>query len=119
VRLFQSTLANIRSSNAIRYELPHRVHKAVIYPIKAPTGSTVILYGHETGVGVVWRGGRPLKKNAPPPKEPAKPANVNGTSNDAIMIIDSDDEEPAKAAPQQPQEAEFEDEDEELDPDCI
>ena len=70
-------------------------------------------------MGVVWRGGRPLKKNAPPPKEPAKPANVNGTSNDAIMIIDSDDEEPAKAAPQQPQEAEFEDEDEELVPDCI
>ncbi|KAJ4365619.1 hypothetical protein N0V83_008239 [Neocucurbitaria cava] len=99
----------------LRYELPHRAHDSKIYPVKAPNGSTIILYGHETGVGIVWRGGRPLKKSAPPPKQPAK---VNGTSNDAIMIIDSDDEEPAKAASQQPApEAEFEEEEEELDPD--
>jgi hypothetical protein len=69
-------------------------------------------------VGVVWRGGRPLKKTPAPSKLPAKPAKVNGTSNDAIMIIDSDDDEPAKTASQQPvPAAEFEDEEEELDPD--
>ncbi|KAH7378738.1 hypothetical protein BKA66DRAFT_142092 [Pyrenochaeta sp. MPI-SDFR-AT-0127] len=102
----------------LRYELPHRVHDSKIYPVKAANGSTIILYGHESGVGVIWRGGRPLKKMAPPPKQPAKPAKVNGTSNDAIMIIDSDDDEPAKATPQQAApEAEFEDEEEELDPD--
>jgi hypothetical protein len=66
----------------------------------------------------VWRGGRPLKKTPAPSKLPAKPAKVNGTSNDAIMIIDSDDDEPAKTASQQPvPAAEFEDEEEELDPD--
>ncbi|KAL6709531.1 hypothetical protein ACN47E_001466 [Coniothyrium glycines] len=101
----------------LRYELSHRVYASTIYPIKAPNGSSIILYGHETGVGIVWRGGRPLKKSTPTPKQPAKPANVNGTNNDAIMIIDSDDDGPAKAAPQQVQIAEFEDDEEELDPD--
>ncbi|KAH7085232.1 hypothetical protein BKA63DRAFT_485195 [Paraphoma chrysanthemicola] len=102
----------------LRYELPHRVHDATIYPVKAPNGSTIVLYGHETGVGILWRGGRPLKKAAPPPKQPAKPAKVNGTNKDAIMIIDSDDEDTSKAASQPSvPEAEFEDEGEELDPD--
>ncbi|KAH6873303.1 hypothetical protein BKA58DRAFT_439375 [Alternaria rosae] len=101
----------------LRYELPHRVHDSTVYPVKAPNGSTIVLYGHETGVGILWRGGRPLKRTAPPPKQPAKPAKVNGTSKDAIMIIDSDDDEPAKAAAEPPLKAEFEDEEEELDPD--
>ena len=76
-----------------------------------------MLYGHETGLGILWRGGRPLKTTAPPPKQSAKPAKVNGTHNDAIMIIDSDDDQPAKAIAQPPPQAEFEDEEEELDPD--
>lgn len=102
----------------LRYELPHRVHASTIYPLKAPNGSTIVLYAYDSGVGVLWRGGRPLKKEAAPPsKQPSKPAKVNGTSNDAIMIIDSDDEEPAKAAAPTLPEAEFEDEEEELDPD--
>ncbi|KAF2466717.1 uncharacterized protein BDR25DRAFT_327795 [Lindgomyces ingoldianus] len=103
----------------LRYELPHRAHDAKIYPTKAPNGSTIILYGHATGVGILWRGGRPLKQALPPPKQPAKPTKVNGTSNDVIMIIDSDDEAPpGQSAPQPPEEAEFESEDEELDPDA-
>lgn len=101
-----------------RYELPHRVHDATIYPVQAPNGSTIILTGTDTGVHVAWRGGRPLKKAAAPPKQPAKPAKVNGTNKDVIMIIDSDDDEPAKpAAPPPVPEAEFESEEEELDPD--
>ncbi|KAI8939653.1 hypothetical protein NX059_003410 [Plenodomus lindquistii] len=101
----------------LRYELPHRVHASTIYPIKAPNGSTIILYAFDSGVGVLWRGGRPLKKAAPAPKQPTKPAKVNGTSNDVIMLIDSDDDEPAKAAAPTLPEAEFDDDDEELDPD--
>ena len=101
-----------------RYELPQRVHEATIYPVRAPNGSTILLYAHDTGVSLVWRGGRPLKETAPPPKQAPKPQKVNGASNDAIMIIDSDDDEPAKAPPAQPMpQAEFEDEEEELDPD--
>jgi hypothetical protein len=70
-------------------------------------------------VGIAWRGGRPLKNVSVPPKQPAKPAaKVNGASNDAIMIIDSDDDEPAQPAAQEAApKAEFEDEEEELDPD--
>ncbi|RAR07258.1 hypothetical protein DDE82_002878 [Stemphylium lycopersici] len=100
-----------------RYELAHRVQESTVYPVKAPNGSTIVLYGHETGVGILWRGGRALKKCVPQPKQPAKPPKPNGTSNDTIMIIDSDDDEPAKAAAQPPPKAEFEHEEEELDPD--
>ncbi|KAF2869100.1 hypothetical protein BDV95DRAFT_578369 [Massariosphaeria phaeospora] len=103
---------------SLRYELPHRVYGSKIYPVPAPNGSTIILYGQDTGVGILWRGGRPLKKTAPAPQQPPKPpAKVNGTRNDVIMIDDSDDDEPPKADPQPPPEAEFEDEEEELDPD--
>ncbi|KAF2827365.1 hypothetical protein CC86DRAFT_290811 [Ophiobolus disseminans] len=102
----------------LRYELPHRVHDATIYPVTAPNSSTIILTGTDIGVDIAWRGGRPLKKAAPRPKQPAKPTKVNGTSKDVIMIIDSDDDEPAKpAAPPPAPEAEFEEDEEELDPD--
>ncbi|KAF1920634.1 hypothetical protein BDU57DRAFT_20675 [Ampelomyces quisqualis] len=111
-------VASKGKSTQLRYELPQRVRDAAIYPVKAPNGSTILLYAHETGVGVAWRGGRPLKKAAAPSRQPAKPANVNGASNDAIMIIDSDDDEPATTAPQQPAPAaEFDMDEEELDPD--
>jgi hypothetical protein len=93
------------------------VHDATIYPAKAPNGSTIILTGLENGVGISWRGGHPLKKASAQSKQPAKPAKVNGTNNDAIMIIDSDDDEPATTAPQSSHEAEFEEEEAELDPD--
>ncbi|KAF3005007.1 hypothetical protein E8E13_008717 [Curvularia kusanoi] len=102
----------------LRYELPQRVHEAKIYPVKAPNGSTILLYAHDTGVSVVWRGGRQLKNAAASNRQASKPQKVNGADNDAIMIIDSDDDAPAKPPPARtmPQ-AEFEDEEEELDPD--
>lgn len=100
------------------YELPQRIHEAKIYPVKAPNGSTILLYAHNTGVSVVWRGGRQLKKAAAPPKQAPTPKKVNGTDNDAIMIIDSDDDAPANPAPAKTMaQAEFEAEEEELDPD--
>jgi hypothetical protein len=118
VRILQSKPSLLLLTFCFRYELPQRVHSSTIYPVEAPNGSTIVLYGHETGVGILWRGGRRLKKSAPAPKQQAKPAKVNGTSNDAIMVIDSDDDEPANAAAPPPlPEAGFEDEEEELDPD--
>lgn len=95
------------------------MHSSTIYPVKAPNGSTIILYASENGVGILWRGGRPLKQPVPAPKAPAKPPpKVNGTK-DAIVILDSDDDddEPAKPAAVSPPTADFEDEEEELDPD--
>ena len=118
VHCFHTDRYEISLTVLSRYELPQRVHDATIYPVKAPNGSTILLYGHATGVSIIWKGGRPLKKDAPSPKKAQKPQKVNSASNDAIMIIDSDDEEPAKAAPVQPMpQAEFEDEEEELDSD--
>lgn len=67
-------------------------------------------------MGVLWRGGRALKKTTAAPKQSAKPSKVNGTDT-AIVILDSDDETPASAAAQALPEAEFEGEEEELDPD--
>lgn len=56
---------------------------------------------------VIWRGGRSFKPAAAPK------ANGNGASNNAVMIIDSDEEAPAAA---EEEEAEFEDEEAEIDP---
>lgn len=79
----------------------------------APNGSTILLYASDAGVGILWRGGRPLAKTVPRPTPPPQPAKVNGSGDDAVMIIDSDDDAPAPTA----REAAFEDEDDELDPD--
>lgn len=107
-------------TSAPSYELPHRIHDAKIYPVKAPNGSTVIIYGHENGVRILWRGGRPIKHVAPAPKEQPKPAKVNGTGKDVVMIIDSDDDEPPQKPASQapPAETEYESEEEELDPEA-
>lgn len=95
----------------LSYDLPHRIRCAQVYPIAAPNGSTLILYGHDRGLRVLWRGGRRIKQQAPPPAAKPKPK----ASQDVIVIDDSDDEPPPppKAAP-----IEYEDEEDELDPDA-
>ncbi|KAK3348621.1 hypothetical protein B0T25DRAFT_457650 [Lasiosphaeria hispida] len=76
------------------YPLSCRIHDVKTYPVQSPQGATVLIYGHENGITLVWRGGKRLK--APkPPKEKQNGAN----SGDAVMIIDSDDEAPAAALP--------------------
>lgn len=74
----------------------------------------MIVYGYEHGLRILWRGGRPLKEI--PRKTEEKP-KANGTSNDVVMIIDSDDEEPPPkpAQPYQDKPA-FEDDEDEYDP---
>lgn len=61
------------------------------YPVQTPQGATVLIYGHENGVALIWRGGRKLK----PSKTAADAAQNGGKPEDAVMIIDSDDESPA------------------------
>jgi hypothetical protein len=99
-------LTCLRSS----YELPHRIHTAKAYPIKSSNGSSVIIYGHEQGVKIVWRGGRAFK--LPPDHTAAASKKSNGADN-AIVLLDSDDESPSAQAFQDA--PEFEDEEEELD----
>ncbi|KIV83700.1 hypothetical protein PV11_05702 [Exophiala sideris] len=97
----------------LSYELPHEAYSSHVYPRQSSNGSTVIIYGHEEGLRLAWYAGKPFK----PAKKDAAPPKVNGTAkNDAMVIdLDDDDDEPAaKEAPTSP--AEFEDEDEEVDP---
>src|SRR2546423_1045866 len=94
------------------YDLPHRIFCCNIYPIQAPNGSTIIIYGHVEGLGILWRGGKPFM-----PSTAAKErADFNGTSSKDSMVIDLDDDEPETAKSTPPQPAQFEEEDEEIDP---
>ncbi|KXT03749.1 hypothetical protein AC578_743 [Pseudocercospora eumusae] len=79
----------------LSYELPHRIHCSLISPLTAPNGSTLIFYGHQNGLRILWRGGRRRRRqNAA--------AHSNGT-NGMVELLDDE---------------EFEDNEEEQDPDC-
>ncbi|KAK3065256.1 hypothetical protein LTS18_004492 [Coniosporium uncinatum] len=101
------------SSNAPSYSLPHRIHVARVYPIRATNGSTIVVYGHEQGVTVSWRGGRPLKSKSE--ALPVKIPLTNGTGKEDAIMLDDDDDEPTHTQnPVEP--AEFEGTEEEYDP---
>ncbi|KAK0701381.1 hypothetical protein B0T21DRAFT_342827 [Apiosordaria backusii] len=71
------------------YALGRRIHHVKTYPVQSPQGATILLYGHENGVTVTWRGGRRLK-----PQTESKPKEKsNGFASESIMIIDSDEED--------------------------
>ena len=95
------------------YELPHRIHSAQIYPVIAPNGSTVIVYGHDRGLRILWRGGRRRKEDAQSARRPRR----NGTASGGdVIVIDDDDEEPQQNA--QSEQSNFEEDEDEQDPDC-
>lgn len=60
----------------------------MVYPHPSPNGSTVIVCGHQQGLSILWRGGRPFES------QHTNSRPVNGVSNDIIMVIDSEDEAP-------------------------
>ena len=93
------------------YDVPHRIFSSKIYPCQAPNGSTIIVYGHGEGLRILWRGGKPFKLSTASQER----ADPNGTTSKDSMVIDLDDDnsEPAKLSPQA---AEFENQDEEIDP---
>lgn len=89
------------------------------YPVLAPNGSTIIIYGYDNGIRIVWRGGRPFLhspvKNESQTEQPVKAQD----NDDSVMIIDSDDDEPAPAsssAQQGDEFGDFEDQETEIDP---
>ncbi|KAK3952360.1 hypothetical protein QBC32DRAFT_143689 [Pseudoneurospora amorphoporcata] len=90
----QSTTPRTRrtpQSTQFIYPLKSRVYDIKTYPVQTPQGATVLIYGHENGVALIWRGGRKLKTS----KTAADAAQNGGKPEDAVMIIDSDDESPA------------------------
>jgi hypothetical protein len=74
--------------NKSRYSLPYQIHTADIYPVSAPNGSKIIVCGHENGLLVIWRGGRPFKISR-------EPSQLNKSHE---MIIDTNEEEEDDAA---------------------
>src|SRR5271163_3441285 len=72
-----------------RYELPHRIFSAHVYPCNAPNGARLIIYAHELGVRVLWRGGLPFQ--AEDIAQESHSANRSNVSQ--AMIIDQEDDE--------------------------
>ncbi|KAL4977272.1 hypothetical protein BDW66DRAFT_41413 [Aspergillus desertorum] len=102
----------------LSFQLPHRLYTAQGYPILAPNGSSVVVYGYEDGLKVIWRGGRPFLNKKPQPKQD-KQQKPSRNNDDAVMVIDSDDESMAETQKGEEPVAdtyEFEDEDPEVDP---
>ncbi|TVY80619.1 Nucleoporin [Lachnellula suecica] len=108
--LLQPRVTRNLQNTQLSYELPHRIHTAKAYPIKSPNGSTIVLYGHENGVRIIWRGGRAFKILS---EASAAPKKTNGATA-AVISLDSDDE--GSAAPKFEDKPEFEEDEEEQDP---
>ena len=83
-----------------------------MYPLTSPNGSTIIIYGHEQGLRVIWRGGRPLKEGIGTTQEEP---NTNGANEDAVMSMGSSDQEVIKNTRPKDEPA-FQDEEDEYDP---
>ncbi|EQL03779.1 Nup37p-like protein [Ophiocordyceps sinensis CO18] len=77
------------------YNLSRRINDVQAYPVQSPQGATILIYAHDNGITLVWRGGRRLK----PSEKQVPKEKQNGAPDDIVMIIDSDDEDqpPAKA----------------------
>lgn len=54
-----------------------------MYPTTAPNGSAIIIYGHQRGITIIWRGGRPFRNT---------PKQSQGSKKNAVAIVDDDDE---------------------------
>jgi hypothetical protein len=87
------------------YELPHTIYDTQVYPRESSNGSTIIIYGNEAGLRVVWYGGTKLK-----PTSTASP-KANGHNKNETVVIDLDESEDDNDAETLPNaKAEFEDE---------
>ncbi len=64
-----------------------------MYPLKAPNGSTIVVYGHEQGIRIVWRGGKSFREVRVPRDKP----KVNGSRKEDAVLLDSDDDVSAAA----------------------
>ncbi|KAI7534145.1 hypothetical protein KC316_g16579, partial [Hortaea werneckii] len=96
----------------LSYEVPHRIHAAHIYPITAPNGSTVAIYGHESGIRILWRGGR---RRQDQDNHRAGQTSNSGSGNQDVIVIDDDEDMQERTSAT---DASYEDGEEEQDPDC-
>ncbi|RDA91829.1 hypothetical protein CP533_3672 [Ophiocordyceps camponoti-saundersi (nom. inval.)] len=74
----------------LTYNLARRINDVQTYPVQSPQGATILIFAHENGVTLAWRGGRRFKPTQ------TRGEKQNGASDDAIVILDSDDESQAQ-----------------------
>ncbi|KAK9418283.1 hypothetical protein SUNI508_08244 [Seiridium unicorne] len=80
------------------YNLFRRIHTVQTYPVLSPQGATVVLYGHEDGITIIWRGGKRFKASTYDETRQSANGKQNGNASaDAVMIIDSDEEDTTSA----------------------
>lgn len=93
----------------LTYDLQQRVRSALVYPVTAANGSTLVIYAKDNGVSLLWRGGRRVKRRSAQrqPLGRSKPTDV-------VILDDSDEETQAQAGSSQ---VEYEDMEDETDPD--
>ncbi|KAK3997944.1 nucleoporin NUP37 [Cladorrhinum sp. PSN332] len=70
------------------YPIGRRVYDVKTYPVQSPQGATILIYGHENGITVTWRGGKRLKAS----KQPGNGKRNGAAAEDAVMVIDSDED---------------------------
>ncbi|KAH8668632.1 hypothetical protein BX600DRAFT_510709 [Xylariales sp. PMI_506] len=77
------------------YNLNRRINTVQTYPVLSPQGASIVIYGHQDGVTVIWRGGKPFKASVYEASSRGTKSKQNGSNapaDDAVMIIDSDDD---------------------------
>ncbi|OCT47902.1 hypothetical protein CLCR_03332 [Cladophialophora carrionii] len=105
------SVLKLRERYQLSYELPHEAYASHVYPRQSSNGSTVVVHGHEQGLRLVWYAGKGFK-----PKKDTLAPKVNGTSKSDPMVIDLDDDDEPTAAEDTAAPAEFEEDEEEIDP---
>jgi hypothetical protein len=99
----------------LAYDLPHRIHCARIYPIPCPNGSILLLYGHDHGMSLLYRGGRRPKQRIDRQRTTRQTRQTRQTrSKDVVVLDDSEEDEPQQNGSSR---ADYEDEEDEIDPD--
>ena len=78
----------------LRYDLPYRITTAQVYPLLSPNGSTVIVCGHDQGILLMWRGGRPFKSAL---QINSHNQNRNGAKGGDEISMDVDEDMPEYA----------------------
>lgn len=97
---------------ATSYDVSQQLHTSLVYPLRSCNGSTIVICGLDTGLRIIWRGGRPFKTK---PVESRHSNQSNGVTGSEIMVIDSDEEKDASTANMSG--VEFEGQYPEIDPD--
>ncbi|KIW69314.1 hypothetical protein PV04_05196 [Phialophora macrospora] len=105
------SVLKLKDRYQLSYELPHEAYASHVYPRQSSNGSTVVVYGHEQGLRLVWYAGKGFK-----PKKNLLAPKVNGTSKSGPTVIDLDDDDEPTPAENTAAPAEFEDDQEEVDP---